>query len=177
MARPNVESNTRPVVRNVQNRANAPTADAPKVQESTNGSTDQIVATARTNTGRRTPITHKDLTIKYMMLGIDALTPILNESNDPVGALDKVISTLVDNDQDTAELVKLRDFYGEMRNIGQPGRQPVKVGDHRDYSVQQQGDEGDLFVRVPLITMPVNRGEKVRVTFEENRIVISLLGE
>ena len=123
---------------------------------------------------RRTPVTHKDLTILYMMNGIDAITSVLNESGDPVGSLDKIIATLTENEKDTTELVSLRDFYAQMRNLGQPGRAPVKIGDKRDYSVQQSGEEGDFFVRIPVNTLQVQRGNKLRAEFFTDRIVLML---
>lgn len=156
--RPTVQNQNQPTKETLQNQP----MDLP--ENDTNSPT--------TATGRRKPTTHKDLTILYMMKGIDAITPVLNESNDPIGALDKIIGTLSDNQQDTDELTKLRDFYADLRNVGQPGRAPVKIGMERLYSVQQQGDEGDLFVRIPVSPLDVQRGMKVRVRFEENRIVV-----
>lgn len=178
MATSRTENSNRPVVRTAPDRAANSANRAAFVQaDAVKPTTDQNASNRPTTPVRRTPVTHKDLTIKYMMNGLDAITPSLNESNDPIGALDRMIATLVENDKDTEELVKLRDFYSEMRNIGQPGRQPVKVGDFRDYSVQQQGDEGDLFVRIPLGTMGVERGQKVRASFEDGRVIVSLIAE
>lgn len=145
-----------------QNAAKAETQNAPTVQE-----------TAPSNK-RKKPVTWKDLTIKYMLSGIDAITPDLNESGDAVGALEKMIAGVQANGKDSGELDKLRDFYMELRQVGTPGRQPVKVGDSREYSVQQAGDEGDLFVRIPVNMLPVERHAKIVARFEENRIVLAL---
>lgn len=125
---------------------------------------------------RKRPVTWKDLMIKYMLKGVDGITPDLNESGDPVGALNKMIEEMADGEQDTGELAKLRDFYAELHSVGQPGRQPVKIGDDREYNVQQAGEDGDLFVRIPLNPFGVQRGQKIVAHFGENEIVIRRLG-
>lgn len=124
---------------------------------------------------RKKPVTHKDLTLSYMMNGIDSIRPMLNESNNPVDALDKVINTLKQGDQDTADLETLRAYYDDLNGVGQPGRRPVKIGDSREYTVQQQGEEGDLFVRIPLNTLGVQRGQKILASFAENQIKIDVV--
>lgn len=122
---------------------------------------------------RRKVVSYKDLAIQYMVNGEDALTAFLNDSNDPVSTLEKVIDLLGTMEHKGAkDLGKLLDFYRESRNVGQPGRQPVKTGDARDYTVQQVGEDGDLFVRIPLNTLDVQRGMKIRASFEADRISI-----
>lgn len=147
-----------------QNAQNAAPVAAPTVQEPAKP------------TSRKKPVTWKDLTIKFMMNGVDGITPDLNEAGDPVGSLDKMIEELSINDQDTVELVKLRDHYAALNAAGSPGRQPVKIGESREYSVQQAGEEGDLFVRIPLSTLAVQRGEKIVAEFGDDGIKIHRLG-
>lgn len=124
---------------------------------------------------RKRPVTWKDLVIKYMLSGIDAVRSVLDESGDPVGSLDKMIEE-IGTDQDTQELADLRDHYASLHAIGQPGRQPVKVGDVREYNVQQAGEDGDLFVRIPLNMFSVQRAQKVAVSFEKDQILITRIG-
>lgn len=124
---------------------------------------------------RKKPVTWKDLIIKYMLNGLDAVRSVLDESGDPVGALEKMIEEMGTGGQDTQELADLRDHYASLHAIGQPGRQPVKVGDVREYNVQQAGEEGDLFVRIPLNPFGVQRGMKVSVAFDQDQILITRL--
>lgn len=125
---------------------------------------------------RKKPVTWKDLIIKYMLNGLDAVRSVLDESGDPVGALDKMIEEMGSGEQDTQELADLRDHYASLHAIGQPGRQPVKIGDVREYNVQQAGEEGDLFVRIPLNPFGVQRGMKVSVAFDQDQILITRIG-
>jgi hypothetical protein len=149
-------------------------ANAGKDAQKGEGQNAPTVQNAQNANKRKKPVTWKDLTIKYMLNGVEGIKADLNESGDPVGALEKMISEMSSNDQDTKELEVLRDFFIDLRSVGTPGRQPVKVGDSREYSVQQAGEEGDLFVRIPVVTLPVQRGAKIVARFTENQIVIDL---
>ena len=158
-----------------KNAQKEPQNAAPVVQKPAEQKPQEPAQNAVSQNTRKKIVTHKDLTLQYMMNGIDAIRPLLTESNDPVGQLDKVIETLKDGDQDTKELEALRDYFNDLSGVGQPGRRPVSVGDSREYTVQQQGEDGDLFVRIPVNTLGVQRGQKILASFAENKIMIDVV--
>lgn len=128
----------------------------------------------RDPSARKAPVTHKDLMIAYLIEGIDGINPLLADHSDAVAVLDRMIGNLEGKGQNTDELSSLRAFYQEIADSpGSPGRKQVRIGDTREYTVQQVGNEGDLFMRVPLGTLGSVRGEKVLAAFEDGKITIS----
>ena len=121
---------------------------------------------------RKAPVTHKDLMITYLIEGPDALNPMLTDHTDPVGVLERMIGGLQSKNLDAGDLIILRDHFAEIRQVGSPGRKSPETGDTRVYTVQQPGEDGDLFVRIPLGTLDVKRGEKVLAEFGETGILI-----
>ena len=129
--------------------------------------------TVSNKTDRKSPVTHKDLTILYLTQGADALDPMLVGHTDPVAVLDKVIASLGEMGQDTAALTEKRDIFASAVTVGVKGRKPAKIGEARSYRVQQLGDDGDLFIRLPLSTLGVSKGDKVECSFQDGKIVVT----
>lgn len=125
------------------------------------------------NAARKKPVTHKDLTMTYMMKGVNALDPFLADHTDPVGVLGKVRETLVANSQDTDAIDEKIAFWTEKRQPGVKGRKPVAIGESRTYSVQQIGDDGDEFVRLPVSLLGLAKGSKVSALFADGQIIVT----
>lgn len=120
-------------------------------------------------------MTHKDLAILAMMQGVGALDSALAGHTNPVAVLDKVIETFKANGKDTVELEAKRDLFANARGNGVKGRKAPIIGEVRSYSVQRIGDDGDLFIRLPLTTLSgVSKGAKVNVTFGDVGISVAL---
>lgn len=119
---------------------------------------------------RKQSVTHSALTIAYMLNGANALDPMLVGHTDPVKALDRVIETLEKNGKDPEDLRAKRAIFAASRSTGVKGRKPAKAGDLRPYSVQKVGEDGDCFIRLPLGTLGVRKGDKVNVAFEDGEI-------
>ena len=133
-----------------------------------------------TNSARKAPVTHKDLTMAYLMAGggqkgVDAISPLLANHTDAVGVLEKVIGSLTANKQPASELIDLRDEFAAALTPGVKGRKPVTVGQSRSYSVQQIGDDGDVFIRLPLSTLGVRKHDKIMATFTADGVQIKRL--
>lgn len=135
---------------------------------------------------RKAPVTHKDLTNTYLMAAMtgdaqsaaDALDPLLVNHTDAVGVLDKVINSLSGvAGLDLSPLEAKRQIFADAAGNGVRGRRPPKLGDRKTYSVQQQekedGTMGDLFIRLPLGTLGVVKGEKVDVYFSADGISVA----
>jgi hypothetical protein len=133
------------------------------------------MTTENSNT-RKKPVTHKDLAILAMMQGVDALDAKLAGHTNPVAVLDKVIETFKANGKDTADLDAKRELFANARGNGVKGRKAPKVGEVRTYSVQQIGEDGDRFIRLPLECLEgVQKGGKVAVTFGADAISVALI--
>lgn len=115
---------------------------------------------------RKTAVRASDLAILAMMSGADALDSMLVGHTNPVAVLEKVIATFTAYGKDPAELVAKRDLFASAKGNGVKGRKAPIVGETRGYSAQQIGEDGDLFIRLPLNSLPgCSKGDKVNVTF------------
>jgi hypothetical protein len=112
---------------------------------------------------RKARVTAQQITMAYLMGGIPAVKPLLQDHSSPAATLDKVIEFLGENDsaRDTADLQSLRDSLSAS-NGGTRGARPLASVGAKDYSVQQVG-EGDLFIRLPVSCLGVQKGQRVRV--------------
>ena len=130
--------------------------------------------------GRKAPVTHKDLTMAYLMAGggqkgVDAISPLLVNHTNVVDVLDKVIQSLTINGQSATELQDLSDEFSAAMTPGVKGRKPVTSGQTRNYSVQQIGDDGDVFIRLPLSSLGLSKGERVSATFSADGVQVNRL--
>lgn len=129
-------------------------------------------------TGRKLPVTHKDLTIAYMLEGLDAVGTMLASHTNPVACLETAIETLQANGKDVSELSMLRDTFANAKVPGKRGRSAARIGDNRQFSVQQVGvgeEASDVFIRLPLSTLGVVKGQRVSCRFLEGEIIVSLV--
>jgi len=132
--------------------------------------------------GRKAPVTHKDLTMAYLMAGggqkgVDAISPLLANHTNVVDVLDKVIQSLTINGQSATELQDLSDEFAAANTPGVKGRKPVTSGQTRNYSVQQIGDDGDVFIRLPLSSLGLSKGERVSATFSANGVQVNRMSK
>lgn len=131
------------------------------------------------DTARKAPVTHKDVTIAYFLEGIGKVGEMLAGHTNPVAVLDKCVEVLTAKGENTEELGLLRETFARGMEPGVRGRKPAKVGDKRLFSVQQitnaQGEKGDVFIRLPLSTLGVLKGQKVAARFMDGEIVLTLL--
>ncbi len=131
--------------------------------------------TTETNTARKAPVTHKDLTIAYVLSGMEAVGPMLADHTNPVAVLDKTLETLAHAGNDAADLRALRDVFAASSEPGQRGRKPVAVGEERKFKAQQittDDGPGEVFIRLPLSALGVQKGDKVLAKFEADGVRI-----
>jgi hypothetical protein len=129
------------------------------------------------NTDRKAPVTHNNLLSAYLLAGggstgCDKVSLMLVNHTKPVETLERVIGALTDAGQDAEELSALRDIFSAAKSNGVKGRKPPKTGDTKLYSVQQVED-GDMFIRLPLGTLRVEKGEKISVCFTAGEITVT----
>lgn len=141
------------------------------------------MADGTNNTERKAPVTHKDVTITFMLEGIDAVGVMLANHTDAVAVLEKSMEALKSKNQDATELETLRDkFLAAKGEPGVRGRKPAKIGDKRAFSVQQVVDKqtnerGEVFIRLPLGTLGAQKGDKVAVRFLDGETIVALLND
>lgn len=123
---------------------------------------------------RKSPVTHKDLALAYMTKGIEAVDRAIVGHTDPIGVLDKVIGNLsdLDPDRDLSDLQDRREMFADRLTPGVKGRKPARIGDTRAYLAQEVN--GDVFMRLPLSTMGVEKGQKLNVSFRDGSIVVTV---
>lgn len=116
------------------------------------------------SSNRKARITWQNISMAYLMGGVPAVKPLLQDHSSPAATLDKVIEFLGENDsaRDTADLQSLRDSLSAS-NGGTRGARPLASVGAKDYSVQQVGENGDVFIRLPVSCLGVQKGQRVRV--------------
>ena len=122
------------------------------------------------NTARKSIVRKQDIALAFLMGGIGAVQKLHTDKGFTAATLDNAIETMTEGGQDTAKLVELR---GKLftKSTGSRGRKAATVGDSRNYSVQEVGETG-AFVRLPVGLLGLVKGDEVRVTFLEGRIVV-----
>jgi len=122
------------------------------------------------NTARKSIVRAQDVALAFLMGGIGAVQKLHTDKGFTAATLDNAIETMTEGGQDTAKLVELR---GKLftKSTGSRGRKAATVGDSRNYSVQEVGETG-AFVRLPVGLLGLVKGDEVRVTFLDGRIVV-----
>jgi len=122
------------------------------------------------NTARKSIVRAQDVALSFLMGGIGAVQKLHTDKGFTASTLDSAIDTMNEGGQDTASLVTLRDQLF-VKSTGSRGRKAASIGDARHYSVQEVGETG-AFVRLPVGLLGLVKGDEVRVTFLDGRIVV-----
>lgn len=123
---------------------------------------------------RKSRVSAHDIVFAFLTEGIDAVKQLHATKGCSSLALEKATDLLSEKGRDVRPLSELKASLYPNEGTGQRGRPSVAVGSRREYSVQQVGD-GDLFIRLPLGTLPgVKKGARVNVAFLDGEIIVSL---
>lgn len=124
------------------------------------------------NVTRKNTVQAKDVVIAMMLDGIEGVTALYNDKGFTKATCSSAAKLLDEKKQDTLA-DSLRDFAADTfgASSGQRGKSAVKVGESREYSVQQVKD-GDLFIRLPVGLLGVTKGAKIEVSFTDTGIVV-----
>lgn len=102
---------------------------------------------------------------------LEALAPSLNVLRRCYRATQEVEST----SPVAQEIAAALSAYATKRGwqlVGHNGRSPPQVGETRRYKVQQTSPDGPGFLRIGTGTLDAHRGDVVRASFEEGKIVL-----
>lgn len=122
------------------------------------------------NTARKAIVRAQDVALSFLMGGVAAVEKLHTDKGFTAATLDNAIETMNEGGQDTAKLVALRDKLFQ-KSTGSRGRKAAQIGESRVYSVQEVGETG-AFVRLPVGLLGLAKGDDVRVTFLDGRIVV-----
>ncbi|MCP4500253.1 MAG: hypothetical protein GY822_09870 [Deltaproteobacteria bacterium] len=117
---------------------------------------------------KRVLISHKDLQIAFLLEGVDGVQKKYDTGNVSKATLRRTIKSLADSGKDAADLER---WYAENFGTLGRGRGAPTPGESRSYKVQQIRRSGP-FLRLPLDSLGVKKGDTVRVKFEDNTIGI-----
>lgn len=109
----------------------------------------------------------KDVQLAYIIDGIEGVTKL-----SPVPGKKTLLQAINGLDAKGMEVGDLIEFTALNYPGGNGrGRASIQVGDSRTYKVQAVKD-GAVFLRLPLSTLNVEKGDTISVSFELGRIVV-----
>ena len=117
---------------------------------------------------RRSLISFKDIQIAYLLEDIPGVERLINGRKNPGPLLRRALKELVKAGKKTENLEK---FILANHGTGTRGRSIPVSGQERIYRAQKLA-AGTAFLRLPLAPLGTLKGGKVRVVFENDRIVV-----
>lgn len=116
----------------------------------------------------RTLVSHKDVSIAFLVGGMPEVEKILPSIANPGQVLRNAVKSLDKQGADSAPLLKMVE---ERFPVGTKGRKAPEVGTSRRYKVQALKDN-DPFLRIPTALLGLNKGAEAEVAFENGQIVV-----
>ena len=117
---------------------------------------------------RRSLISFKDIQIAYLLEDIAGVEKLIKGRKNPGPLLRRALKELVKAGKKTDNLEK---YILANHGTGTRGRSIPVSGQERIYRAQKL-EAGTAFLRLPLAPLGTNKGGKVRVIFENDRIVV-----
>lgn len=110
-------------------------------------------------------LSYKDVQLTYLCDGIAEVKNKFNGKEISKASLRRAITELNKIGRSSASLTE---FADSVLGSGSRGRSAPKVGDVRSYRVQKV--KGSLFIRMPLETLGVDKGDIVNVSFNSGNL-------
>lgn len=112
---------------------------------------------------------YKDVQLQYLLGGTMAVELLLVQDTVSKATLKKAI-----REMDPEKVKGLEEWYwGRYGSSAGRGRQPPKIGESRTYKAQQLKGQAAPFLRLPLSSLGIAKGEPVRVTFQDGHITVT----
>ena len=120
---------------------------------------------ANTNTSRKSRVTSDDVVMTFLLEGASAVQLMLADHTNPVKCLDDAMRKILQkNDhQDVKDLKDIRTAFSKANTLKGRGAVGLRQGTTKTYSVQQVGEKGDLFIRLPVALLVSHKGAQVQV--------------
>ena len=110
----------------------------------------------------------KDVQLAYIIDGIEGVSNLTPLPGKPT--LIQAINGLNDKGMDTDDLLAFT--ASNYPGGGGRGRASITIGESRTYKVQAVKD-GSVFLRLPLSTLNVEKGDTVSVSFDDGKVVVT----
>jgi hypothetical protein len=117
---------------------------------------------------KRSLISFKDIQIAYLLDDIAGVEKLINSRKNPAPLLRRALKELVRSGKKTETLEK---YILTHHGTGSRGRSIPLSGQERIYRAQKLA-AGTAFLRLPLAPLGTLKGGKVRVSFENDRIIV-----
>ena len=117
---------------------------------------------------KRTLVSFKDIQIAYLIEGVDGVKRLTSERRNVAPLLRRAERELRSAGRKTETLSK---YITENFGTGTRGRSVPVQGQERIYRAQKL-NMGGAFLRLPLGPLGTEKGGRVKVKFEENKIIV-----
>lgn len=117
---------------------------------------------------KRSLISFKDIQIAYLVEDISGVEKLIKDRKNPGPLLRKALKGLVKAGKPTASLEK---YILANHGTGTRGRSIPVPGQERVYRAQKLA-AGTAFLRLPLAPLGTSKGGRVRVLFEDDKIIV-----
>jgi hypothetical protein len=117
---------------------------------------------------KRSLISFKDIQIAYLLDDISGVEKLINNRKNPAPLLRRALKELVKSGKKTESLEK---YILSHHGTGSRGRSIPLSGQERIYRAQKLA-AGTAFLRLPLAPLGTIKGGKVKVSFENDRIIV-----
>lgn len=131
-----------------------------------------VDTTAETLQSKRSPTTHKDVQNAFHEGGVEEIRRLYAEKLVSAAVINRAANELSSRNVDGLE--ELNELVSEIapKRTGRRGKQAPTAGETRSYKAQQVKGSGP-FMRLPLDTLGLNKGEQVSVSFTDKQIVVT----
>lgn len=134
--------------------------------------------TKRKTNMARTKVSYQTVAMAFLTGGVPAARTMLTSEGvaDPSKMAMKAAVQIETMGGNAGELNALAKELAPERSAGGAGRSRLQDGDVREYKAQQvkQGEAvSDLFIRLPVSLLANNKGDKILVTVEGDRLVVT----
>lgn len=130
-----------------------------------------------TQNTRKPPFTWKDGVTTYLMFGVEKLAERLEDHTNASDLVGRMIEEFESNGLKGDKVNPLKALKAQIDSevsSGQRGRKPVEIGDVRPFKVQAVEDSEETFIRLPIRTLNATKGNYVKASFENDRIVLTV---
>ena len=117
---------------------------------------------------KRSAASFKDVQIAYLCRGLSVVEEMHRSKQASPNTIRRALSHLKETG---SEVASLENFVNAKFGIGARGRAAPIPGQERIYRAQQIKTSGP-FLRLPLTSLAVKKGEVIKVAFEDDRIVV-----
>ena len=114
---------------------------------------------------RKQRVTADDIVMSFLLEGSSAVQALLVDHTNPADVLSKAMQKIKakNEHQDITDLKDMRTAFLKAKGTGSRGAKALEVGASKVYSTQRVGEQGDLFIRLPVSLLVSHKGAQVEV--------------